>query len=125
VANIVYTPTREIVGGGGSITTEIEQWDRIDKWHGTEHVSLDGTTVSTLHRLETSYQVTCEPQDASQIAYFREFAASCANGETFTLDAQGIPDAPAGAITYRLKKNSYKEARTGTHLQPSFTIIKV
>jgi len=125
MATITYTPSREVVGGGGSIVCDVEQWDRSSKPVGKEFTSLNGTTVHTLDRIETEINISCEPQDASGIAYFREFAASCANGETFTINANGVPGAPTVTTTYRLKRGSYKESRMSTHIKPSFTVEAV
>ncbi|MCP4477833.1 MAG: hypothetical protein GY818_07055 [Planctomycetaceae bacterium] len=122
---ITYTPTRAIVGGGGSIVSDFSQWDRVTKWIGKEHVSISGVRVSTEQRSDETIRITADVQTESEIAFYREFSESCRNGETFTIDATGIPGAPSGAITYQLKKNSYRESRTGAYIAPSFEAIKV
>lgn len=125
--SISYTATRRIpaAGAGGTLLAAVESFDYVPKSYGVTHVSLNRTYVNTFHAREESYRVTVEPQDTDEIEYFREFEASCCNGETFTVDASGIPGAPDVIMTCILKNNSYKEKRNGSYISPTFELIRI
>lgn len=110
---IQYTPTREIAGGPGEIsaTTQPGTEPTLDPV-GEESVSLSGVgRESVLHRLERQWQVNAGPEDLTTEAKWREFYASTANGETFTIDLFGTQASPVNPITVSMVRKSAKESR--------------
>ncbi|WP_444941253.1 hypothetical protein ACJJI3_01540 [Microbulbifer sp. ZKSA004] len=111
--NVNYTPTRDLVGGSlGSITFSVTRCDRAPKSVGKEHTSLSGNTESVLFRRDIEWQITISPFSDEQLQYWREFEASCTNGEIFELDTSDIPGGKANS-SFRLKRNSFRERRHG------------
>lgn len=125
--SITYTPTRELVSGStGVLNFQLTKCDRTQKSIGKEHTSLSGYTESVLYRIENEWNLTVAPFDNSELPYWREFAASCANGESFELDLTGVPGGFSGVKNFRLKRNSYKESRVlVTDFSVSFTAVEI
>lgn len=125
--SITYTPTREIVGGGGNITAGVEAFNFKPLYKGVDHESLDGTVVSVLHAYKKEYSISIEAQTPSQLAYWREWQASSINNETFTVVLTDIPAAPTGSISCRLKRNTYRESRLNgsSFVSVAFTIVEL
>ncbi|MFS1524757.1 hypothetical protein ACL7TT_11675 [Microbulbifer sp. 2304DJ12-6] len=112
MAEIRYTATREHVSGSPElITTNLMHCERECRTEGKEHIALSGYTESTLYRIDTEWKITTAPFDPDQLPYWREFGASCANGETFELDISDITGGHSTPFFCRLKRNSYKENR--------------
>lgn len=111
---INWTPTRALVGAGsdGKIEISLQRFDREMKTIAKESRALDGTTETTLHRIDfTSPVQTVPTSDAALKAKFREFASSVAAGETFTFDALGTEASPDNAINVAMVMGTYKENR--------------
>ena len=126
MAEISYVATRELVSGSPQlIVTDLVRCDRNQQSEGKEHKAISGFTESVLYRIENEWQITSLPFDPAELPYWREFAASCANGEYFSLDISDIAGGPAAPLTCQLKRNSYKETRYEHFwFQVSFTAVE-
>ncbi|WP_444958215.1 hypothetical protein [Microbulbifer sp. ZKSA002] len=124
--SINYTPTRDLVDSSpGSISFAVTKCDRTSKPVGKEHAALSGNTESILYRRDIEWQLTVSPFSEEQLQYWREFEASCTNGETFELDTSDIPGGKASSV-FRLKRNSFHEMRYGAcEFYVSFTAIEI
>lgn len=125
---IDYTATRELVGSG---LDEIEcdfsvGGDRVQKRIGGESTSMSGVGREfQLERLEYTWTFSTVPIAIADLPRWREFAASVANGETFTIDIDGTKAAPDNPITVSMKDGSYKENRAYKgYLIFSFTVLE-
>lgn len=124
---IDYTATRELVGSGAdNIDCDAQRANRSIKKFGGESVSLDGTTRhSVLHRLENTWDIETVPITVADLPRWREFAASVANGETFTIDIFGTSASPDDPITVTMQENSFKENRfSKLYMTFSFIVIE-
>ena len=124
---IDYTATRELVGSGADeIDTDAGQIDRSQKRFGSESVSLSGVGREyQLDRLEFTWTVTTIPVPVTDLPRWREFAASVANGETFSFDPYGSKASPDNVLTVSLVDGSYQENRfSSTYMQISFAAIE-
>ncbi|MBN8431803.1 hypothetical protein JF535_13175 [Microbulbifer salipaludis] len=126
MAEISYTATRELVSGSPEqIITDLVKCDRTHRSEGKDHTALSGFTESVFYRIENEWQITSLPFDPDQLPYWREFAASCANGEYFTLDISDIAGGASAPLTCQLKRNSFKESRYEHFwFQVSFTAVE-
>ncbi|MFA0813364.1 hypothetical protein [Microbulbifer epialgicus] len=124
--NIKYTATRELVDGStGSISFSVTRCTRVPKSTGKEHTALSGNTESVLYRRDIEWQISTSPFFENQLQLWREFEASCANGETFELDTSDIPGGRDTTVC-RLKRNGFREMRQGAfEFYVTFTAIEV
>lgn len=112
MADISYTSTRELVGGSpGLIEFNLVKCDRNARSVGKTHVSLSGVTESVLHRRDIEWSITVLPFEPVQLPFWREFEASCANGEEFILDLTGTTGMPATPFVCTLKRDSFGDSR--------------
>ncbi|MEW5251788.1 hypothetical protein [Microbulbifer discodermiae] len=112
MASITYTATRELVSSSPQlIITDLVKCGRVQRSEGREHTALGGYTESVLFRIDSEWHITAKAFAPDQLPYWREFAASCGNGELFTLDLSDIAGGSSGPFGARLKRNSYKESR--------------
>ena len=112
MADISYTPTRELVPASpGLITCNLKSLERGTRSVGKTHTALSGTSESVLQRIEVEWSISVQPFDSSALLYWREFEASCANGEEFTLDLSDITGGPTVPFVAKLKRDSFKESR--------------
>lgn len=121
---ITYTPTRKIVGDGGTIIIDVEKFDSIGgpEFVGKRFKSLDGTVVSSLDRFDEKYSIETVAFDPSELVYWRELAASTINYEEFSINPSGIPGIANGAQDYRMIENTYKETRVSNMFKVSFNV---
>lgn len=112
---ITYTPTRKLAAGStGQIDFAVSVMDPRMRAESEEHVSLSGKRQTTALRLEEMWSITTVCEDADTIDFWREFAASCAFREEFTLRFENLPEYPTPVDrTVTLKKNSFREQRLG------------
>ncbi|WP_444946450.1 hypothetical protein ACJJIP_06505 [Microbulbifer sp. VTAC004] len=124
--SISYTPTRELVdGSSGSLSFTATRCNRTPKSTGKEHTALSGNTESVLYRRDIEWQISVSPFFENQLQLWREFEASCANGEAFELDTSDIPGGRETAVC-RLKRNGFREMRQGAfEFYVTFTAIEV
>ncbi|GAB2507089.1 hypothetical protein [Microbulbifer agarilyticus] len=125
---IEFVPTRLTTGGAGKLHADLQQYDVDDQPEGKEHVALSGFRETTAYRLERVAVCRTVPLQLTpaQLAEWREFAASVAFGEYFTLDALGTEAAPDDPQTVQLKFKSFKEKRLpGRFFEFSFTTLQV
>lgn len=127
MADFSYTPTRELVDGSpGLITSHLTACDRKKKTVGQTHTALSGASESVLQRIETEWSIASRPFDVVDLEYWREFGASCANGEEFIADLSDISGAPVAPFVGRLKRDSFQDSRyESLWFQVKFTIIEV
>lgn len=119
---IDYTATRELVGSGlDEIEVDPERTNRNSNTVARESVSMSGAVrESILDRIEYKWSVATVPVPLADLARWREFASSVANGELFTIDLDGTKAVPVNPISVSLVKNSFKENRF-SHLYMSFS----
>ena len=90
----------------------MQQYDRKPIIKARESRALSGATETVLERIDYEYTfATVPPQDSALQAKFREFMASVAGGETFTIDPLGTEATPDNPITVQLIPNTYSERR--------------
>ncbi|MCO1337135.1 hypothetical protein MO867_22690, partial [Microbulbifer sp. OS29] len=108
----------------GSISFLATKCNRTPKPVGKEHVALSGNTESVLYRREIEWQISVSPFSEQQLQYWREFEASCTNGEAYELDTSDLPGGQAITVC-RLKRSSFREMRYGAYeFYVSFTAIE-
>lgn len=96
-----------IVGGGGTIDTELQMFDRDPKPKVEHHEPLDGSQGETvLFNREIIYQCQSGLIHNNQIKFWHEWQASTAGGEIFTFDPWDNATTPGN---YQLVPSSYKE----------------
>lgn len=125
---IQYTPTRIITGSGGKLECDVQQYSVTDSPEGKEHTALSGRTEHTVYRIDRLHKLKTVPLmlSDSELAVWREFGASCAFGEFFTLDPLGTEAAPDSPVTVRMKMKTFKENRmAGRFFTFSFTAVEV
>lgn len=124
---IQYTATRQLVGSGSAeIETDTQAQERLQIEESEESVSMSGVgRESQLDRLDFEWQFTTIPVPEADLPRWREFAASVANGETFTIDIDGTQAAPVSVISASYVKGSYRENRfSKAYLTISFRILE-
>ena len=100
MAVITYIAARSLVAGhtaGDEYAIEIpfSRWDRVAKREAETIRTLSGNSFTRLHRIDTSYDAGTVPvDDTALINQMREFLASVAGGEEFTVDPLGTIAAP-------------------------------
>ena len=128
---IEYTAKRGLVAGHTvdtvykiefGIATHNERMNIVN----TKHKALDGTTETTLHRIEDSINISTGFLTEALNAEITEFLKSCAAGETFTFDRFGTTATPSDPITCELttKSNTARRVAKTDTFKRSF-IIKV
>lgn len=114
MANLTYTPLREVVGDGGSIDFSIMNDPFKPKPVVVHDVPLGGGKGATKrHRNEKVHQIQAGYIPASLIAYFEEFEASCAAGELFTLTSLNPERTHTRTYTGQLVNNTYSVQPVG------------
>lgn len=124
---IEYTATRELVGSGDAeIEVAVSNINRMMQVEGSESVSISGESrESQLDRLEFRWPIVTVPVHIDNLPRWREFAASVANGETFTFDAHGTEASADNPITASMIRGSFKESRIGgPYVQFSFEVLE-
>lgn len=97
--------------GIGEIDTNIQKHDPIYKVESDELISLSGKQETTFHRFEDQFVIMSTPSEESTWRLWREFGASVAAGETFTIDPFGTKDTPDDPIQVKMIRNTFKEVR--------------
>ena len=126
MARVSYTALRSLKNGVSVNDTvhldfEVTKLDRSTKPQRTDHISLDGSQVSSRDRTDILFRVETVP--ALSLDDFRQFLDSVDGGETFTFDPYGTFASPVAAQTAVLSSKGYKEKRTNQRwLSVSFTV---
>lgn len=111
MATITYTPKRDLTVNGGTITTDLQVYDRLPKTKLVEHIPLGGGQGETVfHNREILFNCKSIYFKYDQIDLWREWAGSVAAKETFEFDPYDNATTPG---TYQMVPNSYKEERFG------------
>lgn len=109
MADITYTPKREIITGGGVISIDLEEFLLDIDGMFDRHLPLGGGAgENVFKRLDKTYQLRTTPIYYDQLPLFREWEASCAAGELFTLDPWGNATTPGN---FQLVANTYQEQK--------------
>lgn len=124
---IDYTPTRRLVSGSsGELHSDAQNVDYNAKELSTQKVSVGGSRVTTLHRIDDEISITSGYIPIADRDLWKEFHASVAAGEVFTLDAEGSKSAPLDAVTVKLKSGSFKFKREAAqYFTVSFKVYEV
>lgn len=129
---ITYTARRSLVSGHTadteySMDVGMSAIDPADEADSDQHVALDGTTETVLHRIDEPWRFTTIPLDAAALAQMREFLNSHVSGEPFTIDPYGTVAEPDNPITVVLTSRRHPPRRLGTLMlyQLSFEVRKL
>jgi hypothetical protein len=133
VTAILYTAKRRLSGGhvagvNYSLEVAMAAIDREEKSERTKHRSLDGAPETWLLRIDIFWHYATGDFDSSdpRLAQLREFLASVAAGELFTVDPYGTVDDPVEPLLCELESTGYREVRQGTRfLSLSFSVREV
>ncbi len=126
---IQYAPLRQLVGGSGSngkLEFEASRFDESYKDQGNTATAISGKSETTLLRIDYTSMVDSGPVPIVDESKWREFHASVAAGEQFTLDAFGTEASPVAPKPVKLQQKSFKKTRLSPqYLSYSFTVIEV
>jgi hypothetical protein len=124
---IDYTPKRKLVNGSsGELHSDAQDVNRESKDIANQKQSLAGNLVTTLTRIEDTITIKSGWIDTSEMPLWKEFHASVAGGESFTLDPEGVKAVPNDPITAKLKTGSFKFKReSAQYFTVSFKVFEV